>query len=72
MDSNKRPFRWEDEMASKAELVEGLRQMQAALQECLAEWISKNRAANWQIINDASVNAARLIIEEEPNHDTTR
>lgn len=58
-------------MASKSELVDVLRQMQAALEECLAEWISKKRAANWQIINDALVNAARLIREEEPNHDTT-
>ncbi len=59
-------------MASKAELVDALRQMQTALEECLAEWISKNRAANWQIINDASFNAARLINQEEPNHDTTK
>ena len=54
-------------MASKVELVDALKQMQAALEECLGEWISKNRAANWQIINDASVNAARLIKQEEPS-----
>jgi len=58
-------------MASKTELVNALRQMQEALNECLIEWISKKRAANWQIINDATFNAARLINQEEPNHDTT-
>ncbi|KKK96391.1 hypothetical protein LCGC14_2663200 [marine sediment metagenome] len=59
-------------MASKAELVDALRQMQEALNECLIEWISKKRGANWQIINDATFNAARLIAQEEPNHDTTK
>ena len=53
-------------MASKAELVDALRQMQSALNECFTECISKKRTANWQIINDASVNAARLIRQEEP------
>ena len=59
-------------MASKVELVDALRQMQAALEECLTEWFGKKRAADWRIINDASFNAARLIREEEPNHDTTK
>ena len=54
-------------MASKEELVSALQQMQAALEECLAEWLGKKRAADWQIINDASFNAARLIKQEKPS-----
>ena len=48
-------------IATAPELLEALQQMQAAVEECLAEWIGKKRAANWQIINDATFNAARLI-----------
>ena len=47
--------------AAAPELLAACKAMMRAADELLTEFISKKRAANWQVINEAMVEAGRAI-----------